>query len=116
MNASKIVKVETTEVPYNSLKLEGKKPMTTSTVKRAASKKTAAKKVVSKVAAPANTKSLENETKSKRELAQVIFDKHFQQLARKDILVMLIADAGLTKAGANTYFQNMKKKFESVES
>jgi hypothetical protein len=49
------------------------------------------------------------ETKSKADLARGIFaEMHGQpNVARKDIIARFIAEAGLTKAGAGTYYQTM---------
>jgi len=48
---------------------------------------------------------------SKMDKAQVVFDKMTADgQARKDIIAAFVKEAGLTKAGAQTYYQNLKKK------
>jgi len=75
------------------------------------------------VKAPTNKKEAPVKTKepgtkkasggvSKTELARAIFVKMFGKkgVARKDIIEQFIKDAGLTKAGASTYYQNFVKQ------
>ncbi len=134
MKSAKPERIETTLVEYSSLKKEGEKPMTTATattsrkkvpagkvtskvnVAKQVTKKTAAKKTVSKKVSTkyVDTKKAPVEM-TKREVAQGIFDTHFQKKARKDILVMFQNEAKLTKAGSATYYANMKRKFEETE-
>ncbi len=116
MNASKIVKVGTTEIPYTG-------PGDDKPVKKVAAKKAAAKKVAVEKLPNNDSKAVDQkpsptkvEAKSKRELAQVIFDKNFNRVPRKDILILFMSEAGLTKAGSSTYYSNFKKKFEETES
>lgn len=81
-------------------------------VKKTAVKKTTEKKVTPK---PNSTKVVPVKVeKSKREVAQEIFDKHFNKKPRKDILALFMSEAKLTKAGSSTYYANMKKKFEDT--
>ena len=49
---------------------------------------------------------------SKAAMGREIFDAELAtgQLIRKNVINRLMKEAGLTKAGAATYFQNMKKK------
>ena len=121
MKATKPEVTKTTLVEYSSLKKEGEKPMTTATAQKPAAKKVATKTSVTKpavkqtVAKKVIAKKVPVE-KTKREVAQGIFDTHFQKKARKDILVMFQNEAKLTKAGSATYYANMKRKFEETES
>lgn len=46
---------------------------------------------------------------SKASVARQIFNSAAPDTPRKDILARFQSDAGLTKAGAATYYQNMKK-------
>lgn len=78
--------------------------MTTSTATETKAKK-APKAKVAKVKAPA----------TKASAAQKVFNRMYPQVlagkkARKDVLAKLIETAGLSEAGASTYYQNMKKK------
>lgn len=47
---------------------------------------------------------------SKLEKAQSVFDQHFPDKSRKEIIQLLVTEVDLTPAGASTYYQNMKKK------
>ena len=49
-------------------------------------------------------------TKARAVFAQCYPDGKTTTMARKDIIAKLQADAGLTKAGAGTYLQNLKSK------
>ena len=73
--------------------------------KKAAPKKAAVKKV------PAKKASVKKAAKpeSKAEKARAIF-KMMKGAARKDVIAAFMKDAGLSKAGASTYFQNIKKE------
>lgn len=90
-------------------KKTGKKaPARKKTTKKAASKKAAKKKVVKK-------------GKSKMDLAVPIVERMFQKycdgdISRKDIIAELVKKAGLTPAGAATYFQNIKNQILEDES
>ena len=86
------------------------------TAKKPAVKKPAAKKPVVKKVQPAK-KVVKPVTKpaaegpSKMELAVEIYKKLIaEKKARKDVILAFIADAGLTKAGASTYFGLIKAK------
>ena len=48
----------------------------------------------------------------KADLGRTIFAEELAKgpLVRKDVIARLVGEAGLTKAGAATYYQNMKKK------
>lgn len=51
--------------------------------------------------------------------AQKVFDRLYPKVlegkkARKDVIAEFVEKVGLTKAGANTYYQNMKKKFTAA--
>lgn len=49
---------------------------------------------------------------TKKSLALAIFNEELAtgQLVRKNVLARLITESGFTKAGANTYYQNMRKE------
>jgi hypothetical protein len=49
---------------------------------------------------------------TKADIGRTIFNESLAtgNLVRKDVIARLVAEAGLTKAGAATYFQNMKNK------
>lgn len=47
-------------------------------------------------------------TQTKASKARAIFEKHYGKKERKDIIEMFIKEAKLTKAGAGTYYQNLK--------
>lgn len=58
---------------------------------------------------------------SKAKLAEAIFKAEFDTkgaagLVRKDIMARFIAEVGLTKPGANTYYQNLRTKFKLVNN
>ena len=54
---------------------------------------------------------------TKASVARTIFKEEMaKQSVRKDIIARLINEAGLTKNGAATYLQNMKKKAGLVKS
>jgi hypothetical protein len=48
---------------------------------------------------------------NKAALAKTVFEEELAkgELVRKDVLARFISEVGLTKAGANTYFQNFRK-------
>ena len=50
---------------------------------------------------------------SKASVARAIFAEDFGRVARKDVIARFMAEAGLTKAGAATYYQKFKKAAES---
>lgn len=57
---------------------------------------------------------------TKADKAREIFAKAYPDgktttMQRKDIINLLVSDAGLTKAGAGTYLQNMKSKAGIVQ-
>lgn len=59
-------------------------------------------------------------TKSKSQLAQAIFQQELDEkgaagLVRKDIIARFMTEAGLTKPGANTYYQNIRDKHHLVK-
>lgn len=58
---------------------------------------------------PVKPKSDASKGPSKRELAEQIFN-NMKGAARKDIIKQFIEKAGLTKAGAATYYYNLTKK------
>ncbi len=94
----------------------GKLASKTNAAKPAANKTAAKKTVAKKVTANKETTKKVPVELTKREVAQGIFDTHFQKMARKDILVMFQNEAKLTKAGSATYYANMKRKFEETEA
>jgi len=103
---------ETTYVPLKSLDLEGT-PLAKSKVnekKKVSTKKAPAKKVAKKKVTAKKDKG-----PSKSELAIAIFKKHFGKKERKEIIALFQSEAKLTKAGANTYFANIKRKHEDGE-
>lgn len=53
---------------------------------------------------------------TKADLAREIFAKMYGKpnVARKDVINAFIAEAGLTKAGAGTYYQNFTKKLKEA--
>lgn len=52
--------------------------------------------------------------KSKVEIAREIYVREVKLgKARKDIIAMFIAEAGLTKAGASTYYAQIKAKYSN---
>lgn len=51
---------------------------------------------------------------SKADLARAIFNANYGVLARKDIIAKFISEAGLTKAGAGTYYQNFTAKMKKA--
>ena len=65
-----------------------------------------------KVAKPAKAAKTETPAEpkapSKMDLARDIFVKHYGKSARKDV-IKLFEEAGCTKAGAATYYQNLTK-------
>ena len=67
---------------------------------------TTAKKPAKKVPAKKVAKP-----ESKAGKARAIFKK-MKGAARKDVISTFMKDAGLTKSGASTYFQNIKKENE----
>ena len=48
----------------------------------------------------------------KRVIAENLFIQHVGQKSRAEILQLMVDTAGLTSAGAATYYQNFKKKFK----
>ena len=50
---------------------------------------------------------------SKASVAREIFALNFGKVARKDVIALFMSEAGLTKAGAATYYQKFKKAAES---
>lgn len=46
---------------------------------------------------------------SKAQIAQAIFDEDARAKPRKEVIGRMRTEAGLTEAGASTYYQNMKK-------
>lgn len=48
-------------------------------------------------------------TTSKASIARSLFVANYGKLARKDVIALFITEAGLTKAGAATYYQNFVK-------
>lgn len=56
-------------------------------------------------------KKLMEEGNTKADAAREVFDK-LKGHERKQIIYAFIEGCGLTKAGAGTYFQNIKKKME----
>lgn len=54
--------------------------------------------------------------KTKADIAREIMNEHFGKKTRKEIMQMFIADAGLTVAGANTYYANVKKQIEKRDA
>lgn len=53
-------------------------------------------------------------TVSKASIAKTIFEQELKNpagLVRKTCIIRFMAEAGLTKPGANTYYQNLRDKF-----
>lgn len=48
---------------------------------------------------------------AKKEMAQDLYKKHKDNKSRKEIIQLFMDEIGMTKAGATTYFHNMKKEF-----
>lgn len=78
----------------------------------AAKNEIAAEPKTDKVAKPAKAAKTETPAEpkapSKMDLAREIFVKHYGKSARKDV-IKLFEEAGCTKAGAATYYQNLTK-------
>lgn len=55
----------------------------------------------------------QDETVSKSQKAQIIFDEMYKVETPKNIKLALMAEAGLTKNGAHTYYYNMKSKADN---
>jgi hypothetical protein len=55
---------------------------------------------------------MNTQSKSKMALATAIYKKMIQKngVQRKDIIAKFQSEAGLSKAGAGTYYNNIKKK------
>ena len=49
---------------------------------------------------------------SKADKARAIMKKHYGKKERKEIIEMFMKDAGLTKAGSNTYYFNLSKEMK----
>ena len=107
---------KTTYVPYSRLvkedeKMAAKKKVNgnkSAAVKKAPANKAASKKSTAKKKVAAN----KDKGPSKSELAIAIFKKHYGKKERKEIIALFQSEAGLTKAGSNTYYANIKRKHE----
>lgn len=77
--------------------------------KKAAVRKSVAKKPVKKAITKSNRKITKSDEPSKADVAREIF-KLMAGKSRKEIIAAFISDAGLTPAGAATYFINIKRE------
>lgn len=76
-----------------------------------ATKTTTTHKVPEPQATGKNSESFQSQQGvNKAAVAREIFNATASDVPRKDVLQRFMAEAGLTKAGAATYYQNMKKE------
>ena len=53
-------------------------------------------------------KTSKNAASSKRDLAAKLYTEHCVVTSRKDLIALMVSEAGLTAAGASTYISNFK--------
>lgn len=53
-------------------------------------------------------KTSKNAASSKRDLAAKLYTEHCVVTSRKDLIALIVSEAGLTAAGASTYISNFK--------
>ena len=89
--------------------------------KKPTTKKAASKKVTKKAPAKKRKSSPGERAGSKMEKCVFIMEEMFpkyckDEVKRKDIIERFVKEAGLTTAGASTYFQTLKNRFLEDES
>lgn len=87
----------------------------TNAANKASTKVNLEKAVIVNNAAPAVAVTITKADKAREVFAKAYPDGKTTTMQRKDIINLMISEAGLTKPGAATYLQNFKKKAGIVQ-
>ena len=56
------------------------------------------------------TRKKKTQSKSKMKIATELFNKHYKKKTRAEIVNLFVEKAGLSKAGANSYYEKIKNR------